>query len=443
MNNSDWFGVLPKSWHSVKMGLLFSVENGSTPSSTNSTYWDGAIPWVTPSDMSKLNSPEIFGTERQISNSGLLNSGVSLLPKGTVIISSRAPIGYVCIAGKEMGTNQGCKAFVPTTDKTNESYIYYVLLASKTVLQTLGRGSTFMELSTNDAKSLQVPVPPLHTQRQIATYLDKKTEAIDTLIAKKQRMIELLEEKRSALINHVVTKGLNPDAPMKDSGVPWIGEVPAHWAVSKVKYTSHMFRGKFSHRPRNDPRLYDGKYPFLQTGSIARTNKYISEYKQTLNELGLEASTLFPSGTLVMAIAANVGDVAITTFDACFPDSVIGFKPFPTTDIDFLYSAFLSMNKALIEASTESTQKNLNLESVGAQFIPIPPKVEQLAVGSYLHNQTDLIESIGSKTLSQITKLQEYRQALITAAVTGKIDVTADPMSEDPEEAASEQMSLL
>ena len=114
---------------------------------------------------------------------------------------------------------------------------------------------------------------------------------------------------------------------MKDSGVEWIGNTPAHWAVMRISQVSEVLRDRFAHRPRNDPALYDGRYPFVQTGDVARSRKEITEYRQTLNERGLRISKIFPEGTLVMTIAANIGDVAVLDFAACFPDSIVGFVP--------------------------------------------------------------------------------------------------------------------
>ena len=154
-------------------------------------------------------------------------------------------------------------------------------------------------------------------------------------------MLAKLAEKRTALISHAVTKGLDPSVPMKDSGVEWLGEIPTHWNAKKVKYFATILRGKFSHRPRNDPRFYGGEYPFVQTGDVANAEKYIKKYSQTLNDEGLKVSKEFPSGTLVMTIAANIGDMAILNFDACFPDSIVGFVPRDDVNLNFLYYMWL------------------------------------------------------------------------------------------------------
>lgn len=147
----------------------------------------------------------------------------------------------------------------------------------------------------------------------------------------------ILNEQKAGIINATVTKGGDPSVKMKDSGIEWLGDVPQHWEVRKLKYVAEVLRGKFTPRPRNDPKYYDGQYPFVQTGNVATADKYIETYNQTLNELGYEVSKEFPVNSIVMTIAANIADVAILKFNACFPDSIIGFKPFDMIDVDFLY----------------------------------------------------------------------------------------------------------
>lgn len=140
--------------------------------------------------------------------------------------------------------------------------------------------------------------PPIAEQASIIAFLDRETAKIDALVAEQERLIALLKEKRQAVISYAVTKGLNPNAPMKDSGIEWLGEIPAHWEVKGIRHFATVLRGKFTHRPRNDPAYYDGDYPFIQTGDITGAARFITSYRQTLNELGASVSKEFPSGTL-------------------------------------------------------------------------------------------------------------------------------------------------
>ena len=286
-------------------------------------------------------------------------------------------------------------------------------------------GITRFGLTGDSIRAGVFPLPSLPEQRAIAAFLDRETAKIDALAAKKERLIELLQEKRTALIRHAVTKGLDPDVPLKDSGVEWLGKIPAHWEVKRVNQISEILRGKFAHRPRNDPSLYDGPYPFVQTGDVTRTRKEITSYRQTLNERGLSVSKMFPSGTLVMTIAANIGDVAVLDFAACFPDSVVGFVPRSGIERDFLFYVFLAMKPELLREAPVNTQGNLNIERIGSigNPIPVPNESEQRAIAAFLDHETAKSDALVAKIHEAIDRLKELRTALISAAVTGKIDV--------------------
>ena len=137
------------------------------------------------------------------------------------------------------------------------------------------------------------PRPPGPEQAAIVRFLDHADRRIRRYIRAKQKLIKLLEEQKQAIVHRAVTRGLDPNVRLKPSGVEWLGEVPKHWEVRRVKQVSQVLRGKFTHRPRNDPSLYDGPYPFIQTGEVARAEKSITGYRQTLNERGLAVSKMF------------------------------------------------------------------------------------------------------------------------------------------------------
>jgi len=284
-----------------------------------------------------------------------------------------------------------------------------------TGLRNVVRTDTFNQMKT--------PIPPLDEQLKITKFIKN----IDFLTTSLQRILKerakLLEEKRSALITQLVTKGFNSDVSMKYSGIDWIGDIPEHWNSKKVKFVSKIFRGKFGHRPRNDPKLYNGQYPFVQTGNVARANKFLTDYDQTLNELGRSVSEEFPAGTIVMAIAANIGDVAILTFDACFPDSIVGFNPNQNMNQEYLYYSLRALASELDKVASQSTQQNLNIELVGNLVIPVPPEKEQIAISKYISEVEQNSMQSTEKIEKLISQVKEYRSALISAAVTGKIDV--------------------
>lgn len=278
-------------------------------------------------------------------------------------------------------------------------------------------------LNYEDFSTLPIVQPPIDRQCRIADYLDEKCSKIDAIIEKQQAVIENLKAYKLSVITEVVTKGLNPNAEMKDSEIDWIGEIPVHWNLCKLKYVTEIMRGKFNHRPRNDPKYYDGKYPFVQTGDVARASKFIETYSQTLNELGYSVSKEFPKGSICMTIAANVGDVAVLNFDACFPDSVVGFVPVEEIHWNYLYYVLSAMKQQFTRNAIISTQRNLNVEIIKEEFIPIVAYQEQLDIAQYLDNKCSAIENSILRKKDIIEKLTAYKKSLIFEVVTGKKEV--------------------
>lgn len=314
-------------------------------------------------------------------------------------------------------------------------YTYYALKSelAKHQFTLASNGVTRFGLTYQGTKNIKICVPSLPEQKQIANYLDYKIIKINRLIDKKKQLIKKLNEKRLAVITQTVTKGLDPLIPMKDSEVDWLDMVPKHWEIRSVKFLTKIIRGKFSHRPRNDPAFYGGDYPFIQTGDVSGADKYVTSYTQTLNEKGLSVSKEFPAGTLVMTIAANIGDMAIINFAACFPDSIVGFVPEDSIELDYLYLMFLAMKQKLMSTAVLNTQLNLNIDRIANIRTAIPPRKEQKDIVKSLECQMNKIGKTVEKMETAIENLSEYRTALITAAVTGKIDVRGIeiPIKED------------
>jgi type I restriction enzyme, S subunit len=289
-----------------------------------------------------------------------------------------------------------------------------------------GKGVSYENRWTLNAETLMnYPIVTLSYEEQCnrSDYLDEKCAKIDAIIARQQEVIEKLKAYKSSVTTEAVTKGLNSDVPMKDSGIEWIGEIPDHWRVMKLKYSTEILRGKFNHRPRNDPDYYDGQYPFVQTGDVARAEKYITNYSQTLNDLGYSVSKEFPKGSVVMSIAANVGDVAVLDFKACFPDSVVGFIPTEKVHWNYLFYTLKVMKSQLVRSAIISTQLNLNIERIKEEFIALPPLEEQKSIMDYLDTKCKRIDSAIVKKTITINKLTEYKRSLIYEVVTGKKEV--------------------
>lgn len=286
-------------------------------------------------------------------------------------------------------------------------------------------------LNYDEFATLPILLPPKETQQRIATYLDKKCSKIEETIQKQQQVIEKLKAYKQSLITEAVTgkvkivngKACGEYESYKDSGVEWIGKIPSEWEVKKLKFSSQIMRGLFSHRPRNDPDYYDGVHPFIQTGEVARAVKYITTYSQTLNELGFSVSREFPAGTVLLTIAANVGDVAILDFNACFPDSVIGFYPKENVSKIFMFYVLKSMKEQFMRNAIISTQMNLNINIVKEEFIPLPSLAEQKEIVKFLEKKSDYIDTAIEQKQKLIEKLTEYKKSLIYECVTGKKEI--------------------
>ncbi|MUK45411.1 restriction endonuclease subunit S [Aliivibrio fischeri] len=387
------------------------VGNQSSDYQLLSLTLKGVVPRDISSGEGKI--PESFDTYQKVDENDLIFCLFDMdeTPR-TIGIS---PLnGMITGAYNVYGCLEGCCA--------NYAYYYFLHIDSfkglkpfYTGLRKVVRAETF--------GNIEMPCASFEEQQKIVNFLDHETAKIDTLITKQEKLIELLREKRQAVISHAVTKGLNPDAPMKNSGVEWLGEVPNHWVIKSYRYACKIYRGKFGHRPRNDPAFYDGEFPFIQTGDVARAGKYIKDYKQTLNEKGIGVSQKFPVGTLMMTIAANIGDTAILGFEAYAPDSVVGFKPKADIDLEFLRYSFMAALPALEQTSTQSTQANLNVDRIGAVQASFPSVSEQKEIVAYLDSLLEQYDDIESKSQKSIELMNERKTALISAAVTGEIDV--------------------
>jgi type I restriction enzyme S subunit len=251
-----------------------------------------------------------------------------------------------------------------------------------------------------------VATPSADKQKVIADFLDCETARIDQLIEKKKRLVELISEREQNSVVHSM-------AILSGECDEW-----------KLAHVCLLRRGRFNHRPRNAPELYDGQFPFLQTGDVARAKKYVRAFKQTLSDLGAAVSAKFPPGSVLMAIAANVGDVAITEFEAFCPDSVVGFIPRKTLQKEFLYYALRALRPSIAGSSTTNTQDNTNIARLGALKIPLPLLDVQELYAQQLDAAETRKHALIDATSTSIDRLREFRSALITAAVTGQIDVT-------------------
>ncbi|RJQ33051.1 restriction endonuclease subunit S [Candidatus Parcubacteria bacterium] len=262
-------------------------------------------------------------------------------------------------------------------------------------------------------QNMEVVVPPLPEQKKIAEILG----TVDDEIRKTDEVIVATEKLKRGLMQQLFTRGIGHTKFKKTE----IGEIPEGWIISKLSEVAKVERGKFSHRPRNAPEFYGGDIPFIQTGDVVDSNGKISSYTQTLNEKGLSVSKLFRKGTIVITIAANIGDTGILQFDSCFPDSLVGITPSEKIDAVFLEYYLRTKKEYLNSISTQSAQKNINLEKLNPLLVVLPAKDEQQKIAEIMSSIDEKI-SINQKLKGRLTFLKKgLMQDLLSGRVRANI----------------------
>ncbi len=421
----EWLGKVPNHWEVRKLKSFAAFTGGGTPSRENLDFWNGSIPWVSPKDM---KAEKIGETEEGITQEGLNASTSSLVAPGQVLLVVRPGILKhtlpVAINAIELALNQDMKAVLLDEGKCASTFLLRWIqgLNDRLIFAWAKQGATVESIEQEYLANSWIPLPPLLEQSAIAAFLDHETAKIDALIAEQQRLIELLQEKRQAVIAHAVTKGLNPGTPLKDSGVEWLGKVPEHWKVVPIKWLSPVKRGA-SPRPIDDPKYFDddGEYAWVRIADVSACSGVLNETTQTLSELGSSLSVKINPGELFVSIAGTVGKPCISGIRACIHD---GFVYFPglTLDPNFLYLIFES-RLCYAGLGKMGTQLNLNTDTIGSIRIGLPPEIELNEIITFCVSKVRQFNDLIHKAQDAVALLQERRSVLISATVTGQIDV--------------------
>lgn len=426
-----WLGSVPDHWVFRKLKYIARFSGGGTPTRDNLAYWNGDIPWVSPKDM---KSETINGAEESITVEGLRNSTTCLISPGHVLLVVRSGILKhtipVAINEVEVALNQDMKALRLNSDKCSSHFIFrWVQGFNDDLLQVwLKQGATVESIEQEYLADSIVPMPSIGEQQAIIAHLDRETTRIDALVSKKTRFIELLREKRQALITHAVTKGLDPNVTMKDSGVEWLGEVPEHWCVKQLKHLANpetvITYGIVQAGPD-----YDGGIPYIKTSDMSGTELPTSGYSLTSPEIdkAYTRSKVFP-GDLVIAIRATIGKCLSVPYglpEANLTQGTAKVSPADWVDKGYLLSLIQSdaVQGYFSYMAKGSTFKEITLDALRRTPALLPPYSEQCQISRFLGDRTTRLDSLITKTNRSIELLKERRSALITAAVTGQIDL--------------------
>ena len=315
---------------------------------------------------------------------------------------------------------------IPMRGRIGESdtlFLFFYLLHPEVRSDLAGKmeGSTGRQrLSKTVLGDRLIPLPPLPEQKKIAQILSTVQRAIEA----QERIIQTTTELKKALMHKLFTEGLRNE-PQKQTE---IGPVPESWEVVALGDIAKIERGKFSHRPRNEPRFYGGEYPFVQTGDVSNCDGYIRSYTQTLNEDGLAISKMFPAGIILITIAANIGFTGILEFDSACPDSLIGITPNDNVHTGFLNYYLITQQPEMDRLAPKGTQKNINIQFLKPWQVPLPSFEEQVEIAEAF-SATDL--KIRLATQKQ-TQLQDLFRTLLHELMTAKTRVNAISLPSEP-----------
>ena len=415
----EWVGDIPDSWEVKPVFALFTPEMIKNVDGNETNVLSLSYGRIIQRDVENNHGllPESFNTY-QIVNDG------DIILRLTDLQNDKRSLRVGLATQKGIITSAYLK--LSALKEIDPKFAYRLLHSYDTTKVFYGMGGGLRQsMKFEDFRRLPILLPPKNDQVLIANFLDHETAQIDTLIAKQEKLIELLKEKRQAVISHAVTKGLNPDVAMKDSGVEWLGQVPEHWTVSKFGYLSQVVRGG-SPRPAGDPTLFNGDYsPWVTVAEITKDNElYLTETETFLTKKGSEQCRVFKTGTLLLSNSgATLGVPKILSIDANANDGVVGFEELSlNTEYAYFYLSTLT-NDLRERVKQGSGQPNLNTDIVKAIAVTVPPIEEVTEIVSYIKKLIKQFSNLENTAQSAIQLMQERRTALISSAVTGKIDV--------------------
>jgi type I restriction enzyme S subunit len=421
----EWLGDVPTHWDVVKIKHLSPVKRGASPRPIDDPKYfdeDGDYAWVRIADVSSSDT-YLKTTTQQMS---ALGSSLSVkLEPGELFLSIAGTVGKPCITAIRACIHDG---FVYFPDlRIPHKFLFYVF-AGEQAYKGLGKFGTQLNLNTDTVGDIKIGVPSNSDVEEIVNFLDHETAKIDTLIEKQQQLIQLLKEKRQAVISHAVTKGLNPNAPMKDSGVEWLGQVPTHWKVASLKY---LVSAPIIDGPHVSPIRRDEGVPFISAEAVSQGYINFDKKWGFISEDDHKSYSKRYSprrgDILVVKLGATTGVAAIVETDEPFniwvPLATIRTrKDVPSKFILYLLQS-AHVRDAIQLSWTFGTQQTLGLGTLANLSFPTPTEQEANEIVEYIESKVPCFDKLISKSEESLNILKERRTALISAAVTGKIDV--------------------
>jgi type I restriction enzyme S subunit len=425
----DWIGDIPEHWEVKKLKMISNKVGDGL---------HGTPEYVDKSDFYFVNGNNIKNGNIEITeqtkcvHKDEYYKNTKALSLNTILISINGTIGNLAYYGNEQIMLGKSVGYIDLQNNINKHYVFFYLSSNiaTNLFEIELSGSTIKNLSLNTIDNLSIPFPSFLEQTSIANYLDRKTSEMDTLIANKQRLIELLKEERMAIINQAVTKGINPNLRLKPSGIEWIGDIPEHWEVKPLKYLGKIVSGNSF---KSEDFIDSGECRVMKISNIQTMKIDWSDESFLPNHFYEQ----FPNfqikrGDLVFALTRPIISTGIKASIVDCDDKILlnqrnaVLKPKETLVAMWMYyiifnSRFIDFFDMLIDKTGQ--QPNISSLDIANISIPLPTLSEQNEIVNFLDQKTTEIDTIISKTEKEIELMKEYKTALISEVVTGKVDV--------------------
>jgi type I restriction enzyme S subunit len=442
--NNLWTRSLPEGWRVTTLRRIASRYSGGTPDKSNQEYWtDGDIPWINSGAVNQINITE---PSAYITLDAYNNSSAKWVPEGALVIALAGQgktKGMVAQTNIRTTCNQSMAAIIPSHD-IYARFLFWWLGANYKHIRNMAGGDLRDGLNLDMLGDIPCPLPPKNEQINISRFLDAETFKIDNLIAEQESLIELLKEKRQAAISHVVTKGLNPEAQMKGSGIEWLGTTPNDWILTPLRHLISTRKGiAFKADDFSDDGIYVVKASDIKNRTIRQPNTFLPP-----NFADLFPQAILSDGEIILSTVGSVPEVKNSAVGqvgrvphelegSLLNQNTVIFSACDTLLIsDYLFYVIQMQayrDHLDLNAHGTANQASLNIRDMLDFLIPLPPVSAQRAIADKLYSFDLNNEQLMCEAEIAVSLLQERRCALISAAVTGKIDVR----NYSPEEAAA------
>ena len=427
-----WIGDIPSHWSCSKLDYLIDSSRRLTYGIVQAgPKLDEGVPYIRPVDMTDDGLPSVEQlpkTSEEIASKYVR----SMVKPGDLVMSIGPSFGKVAIAQEEHdGANltQGT-ARVASSALMNNRFLYWTLCSPGVMnfWDSVATGATFHALNLEPLSRTMIGVPPVGEQERIVAFLDERTGWIDEAVKKTEKKIALLQEQRASLINEVVTKGLDPNVEMKDSGVEWIGDIPSHWGLQKMTWVCELGSGT---TPKSGERKYheDGTVNWLNTGDLNDSLLDTTEKKVTQLAVDECRLKLYPVGSVVVAMyGATIGKVSLLNLATTVNQACCVLHSFKSIKPSLVFFFLMAAKDHLVFIGQGGGQPNISQDDVRSLSLPVPPVEEQERIVAFLDERTGMMDEVIVKEEERIVLLKEYRQSLISEVVTGKRRVLDEPV---------------